>query len=126
MVDELEKLVESFPGQANLTRCFNHVLALVAKTVVRQFDVPKKKEDEALDNAEKALQELAEGADIEELAMQVEELKRQIGGEIPAQDDDDTEDWEDERAALSEIERDELDASIQPIRLVLVKVSRFK
>ncbi|KAF8075927.1 hypothetical protein FPV67DRAFT_1395746, partial [Lyophyllum atratum] len=52
MVDELEKLVESFPGQANLTRCFNHVLALVAKTVVRQFDVPKKKEDEALDNAE--------------------------------------------------------------------------
>ncbi|KAF8061425.1 hypothetical protein FPV67DRAFT_1397745, partial [Lyophyllum atratum] len=53
MVNELEKLIDEFPGEANLIRCFNHIVSLVAKRAVRQFDVPKDKADAALDEAEK-------------------------------------------------------------------------
>ncbi|GLB45149.1 hypothetical protein LshimejAT787_2000540 [Lyophyllum shimeji] len=125
MIDRLQELVEAFPGQANLTRCFNHVLSLVAKTVVRQFDVVKDKEDEAQDNAEKALQELAAGTDLEDLEMQVEELRAQLGGESVGAEDDDLEDWEDERELLSHVEREALDENTRPIKLVLVKLRKI-
>ncbi|KAF5377290.1 hypothetical protein D9615_006461 [Tricholomella constricta] len=127
MVNELEKLVEAFPGEANLTRCFNHILSLTAKTVVRQFDVVKGKEDEALDEAERALQDLAAGHEIEDLATQVEELRAQLAGERTADnsEDDPVEGWEDERALLSEIDREELDASVWPVKLLLVKLRKI-
>ena len=43
MIKELEKLVVNFPGSANQTRCFFHILNLVVKSIIRQFDVPKSK-----------------------------------------------------------------------------------
>ncbi|KAG6906160.1 hypothetical protein DXG01_015535 [Tephrocybe rancida] len=100
MVNDLEKLVEDFPGEANLTCCFNHILSLTVKTVVQQFDVKKGKEDEALDEAKQALQELAAGSDLEDLAAQVEELRAQLNSEQASdsgEEDPDLEDgWEDE------------------------------
>jgi hypothetical protein len=42
MIEELPKLIAAFPGSANHTRCFDHVLALVAKRIVCQFDVAVK------------------------------------------------------------------------------------
>lgn len=124
MVDELSRLIDTFPGQANLTRCFNHILSLTAKTVVRQFDVKKGKENEALDDAERALQELAAGSDVEDLEMQLDELRRQLAEEDDIRDDleDDPDDWLDERDLLPQIEREKLDENIRPIKLVLVKV----
>ncbi|KAF8867747.1 hypothetical protein BD779DRAFT_1416233, partial [Infundibulicybe gibba] len=38
MIDELAKLISAFPGAANRTRCFTHILNLTAKSVLRQFD----------------------------------------------------------------------------------------
>ncbi|PPQ88236.1 hypothetical protein CVT25_005286 [Psilocybe cyanescens] len=45
MIVELSKLIPSFPGESNLTRCFNHVLSLVAKTAIRVFDVSEAVKD---------------------------------------------------------------------------------
>ena len=42
MVSELEKMLPEFPGEAARTRCFAHVVNLVAKSVIKQFDAPKK------------------------------------------------------------------------------------
>src|SRR3954454_9919562 len=42
MVDKLIDLMPDFPGKVNHTWCFAHVLNLVAKTVIKQFDAPKK------------------------------------------------------------------------------------
>ncbi|KAA1479016.1 hypothetical protein DENSPDRAFT_751612, partial [Dentipellis sp. KUC8613] len=43
MVDELAELIDGFSGQVARTRCFAHVVNLVAKSLLRQFDVPKAK-----------------------------------------------------------------------------------
>ncbi|KAG1722531.1 hypothetical protein EDD22DRAFT_760423, partial [Suillus occidentalis] len=53
MVNELSDLLEDFPGETNRTRCFLHIVNLVAKTLIRQFDVPKAKVDTIMDEAEK-------------------------------------------------------------------------
>src|SRR5882724_12668351 len=72
MIVKLMDLICNFPGEANSTRCFAHIINLMAKILLRQFDVPNKKADNALDDAEKILLELAEGIDLEELHMRVE------------------------------------------------------
>jgi hypothetical protein len=40
---------------------------LIAKTLLKQFDVPKKNAETALDAAEKELLELAQGIELEEM-----------------------------------------------------------
>jgi hypothetical protein len=112
MIDKLVDLLASFPGKANQTRCFLHIISLVAKSVIRQFDVAKGKAGEALDEAEEELHALAEGIDLKDLETQRER-----------EDDDDVDGWVDERNALSVADRDALDASVHPVKLVLVKVN---
>ncbi|KAG1722957.1 uncharacterized protein EDB91DRAFT_1040319, partial [Suillus paluster] len=53
MVEVLSDLIPSFPGDPNHAWCFNHVIALVAKSLIHQFDVPKGMADVALDKAER-------------------------------------------------------------------------
>jgi hypothetical protein len=120
MVEALRDLIPSFPGDPNRARCFNHVVALVAKSSIRQFDVPKGMADAALDEAERELRDLAEGLDIED---------EQTRGEWEGREDDnddigDTADgWVDEVARLPMADRNELEENIRPVKLVLVKVS---
>lgn len=114
MIDELADLLADFPGKANQTRCFLHIINLVAKSVIRQFDVAKGKAGEALDEAEEALLALAEGIDLEDIETQEDQNENTI--------DDNVDGWVDERDALSAADRDALDASVRPVKLVLVKV----
>jgi len=114
MVDELADLLPSFPGKANQTRCFLHIINLVAKSIIRQFDVAKGKAGEALDEAEEALCALAKGIDLEDLEMQSDQNENE--------NDDNVDGWVDERNALSATDRDALDASVRPVKLMLVKV----
>jgi len=120
MIEELADLLKNYPGEAGRMRCFTHIINLVAKSIIRQFDIPKGKADSALDDTERELRELAEGIDLEDLRMQGE------------REDDDNEDddldenddgWIDEREALDVADREELDAAVRPVKLVLVKVS---
>ena len=43
MVENLAKLVVDFPGDANRARCLAHIVNLVVKIILRQFDISKKK-----------------------------------------------------------------------------------
>lgn len=43
MIAEMANILEDFPGAANQTRCFLHILNLTAKSILRQFEVPRKK-----------------------------------------------------------------------------------
>ena len=40
MIEHLAVVIDTFPGAPNQTRCFAHILNLVAKTVLRQFEGP--------------------------------------------------------------------------------------
>ena len=45
MVEHLATLIDTFPGAPNQTRCFAHILNLVAKSILRQFEGPKGRKD---------------------------------------------------------------------------------
>lgn len=115
MIVALAELVDAFPGAANRTRCFAHILNLVVQVVIRQFDVPKANADKALDVASQALVDFAGDIDTEE-----ETMDKRVGGN---EDDDRDEGWVDPRDEMSQKDRDELDSTVRPVRLVLVKVS---
>ena len=116
MVDELSNLLDDFPGAPNRTRCFTHILNLVAKSILKQFDLPKAKADEVLDAAAQALADLAGDIEVEEELM---------GDDLVGDDEDDdsSEGLADIRGEMSAEEIVELDESLQPVRLVLVKVN---
>jgi hypothetical protein len=119
MIDELVDLLPNFSGQANHCRCFLHIVNLIAKTLLKQFDVPKKDAESALDDAERELLELAAGIDMEEMVTVAEEG----AGDKDDEENDDVEGWVDEMALLSKEERAALRENVGPVRLVLVKVS---
>jgi len=114
MIDALAKLVVAFPGAANQTCCFTHILNLVVKVILRQFDVLKAKADETLDVALQALVDLAGDIEMEEAVMD------ERGDD---NDNDGEEGWVKPRNGMSQVDQDELDAAVHPVRLVLVKVS---
>ena len=117
MIEALKDHLEIFPGESHCTWCFDHIVNLVAKSIIQQFDVPKAKGNESFDDVLRELMVLAEDLDKEELATREGEHSKSKG------DEDDTDGWVDEREEMSESERKELDDNIQPIRRVLVKVS---
>ena len=123
MVEELANLLDDFPGPANQTWCFLHILNLVVKSIIRQFDLPKSKktsddkdeDDPTLDAAMAELLKLTADIDLEE------QITVSAGDDEVTDDDD--EGWIDEREDMTEDELKELAASVQPVRLLLTKVT---
>lgn len=120
MIEELVDMLPNFQGPANRSRCFLHTVNLIAKTLLKQFDVPRKDASAVLDAAERELLDLAAGLDVEELMTVAE------NGTGDKFDDDNVDGWVDEMAELTEEEGDELRKQIRPVQLVLVKVNCSK
>jgi hypothetical protein len=116
MIEELGDLVDAFPGEANRTRCFAHIINLIAKSVIKQFDIPKARAGDILDGGVEELSALARDIELEEW------VTRASVSENDENDDDNFEDWEDERLGLSKELLQKLDDDVQPVRQVLVKV----
>ena len=68
MIDELGEIIPTFPGEPNRTRCFAHIINLVAKSVIKQFDIPKPRAGDTLDNGVADLITLAGEIELEEWA----------------------------------------------------------
>ena len=118
MVLELDDRLVNF-SPVNRTRCFTHILNLVSKSLLKQFDIKREdKQNDDLDDDEKSLLALAENIEEEELSMAKENDEED--GEMG--EDDDLNGWVNEVAALTPRERDDLERSIRPIKRMLVKV----
>jgi hypothetical protein len=123
MIEELANLLDDFPGPANQTRCFLHILNFVVKSIIRQFNLPKSKkasgdddeDDPTLDAAIAELLKLAGDIELEE------QITASAGDDKAA--DDDEEGWIDKHEDMTEDELKELVASVQPVRLLLTKVT---
>jgi hypothetical protein len=115
MIQHLSNLIESFPGAANQTRCFAHILNLVAKSILHQFEGPKVTNDvdKSMDDAAKAVSES-------------DELDDEDGDVSDDVDDDNEDGLPDEREKMTEEALVRLEKSVKPIRLLLTKVSKFK
>ena len=118
MIEELIDQIGEFPGEANRTRCFNHIVALVAVRVVRQFDVPKKDNMDGTNDAKNELRELAEGSDIEEAVSQTEWESTEGDDE----DDVDGVEWQDDETTV--LDRETLNTSLKLGRMLMIKVCR--
>jgi len=122
MFEYLEGLIDDFPGAANQTRCFLHILNLVVKSILKQFDLPKKKKtsdnEDEIDQAVEELLKLAGDIDLEGNLMADGE------GEDEGEDDNE-EGWIDEREEMTEDEVRELSESVAPVRLLLTKVMKL-
>jgi hypothetical protein len=112
MIDHLATLLENYPGRANRTRCFTHILNLVAKCIMKQFDEPKKKNVGEMEDPELG--------EVDDLAAALDDLEEELedeGVELEM-------DWEnDMRADMTTEEVRELEESVKPVRRVLGKVS---
>ena len=118
MVTELAYLLDDFPGSANQTRCFAHVLNLVVKSIISQFDLPKNKNGKDLKEATKELLSLADNIEVEE------EVSSRDGEDGEAGEDDNIEGWVDEHTLMDEEELEELEESVEPVHVLLTKVRR--
>jgi hypothetical protein len=120
MVSELETLLPSF-SSVNHTRCFLHVNNLVARTLVKQFDAPKSISGQAIDKDDETIIALAGDMELEDRLTRERLLEDSSDGSVG--DDDNVDGWVDERAALSQAEREDLQNTTRPVKMVLVKVS---
>jgi len=117
MIRQLTVHIDKFEGQECQTRCFAHILNLIAKSIIRQFDIPKAQANKVFDEATTALIALAGDIDVEEQEMGV--------GRDDSNDDDNSENvesWVDERVDMTVEQLAALNKSVQPVRLMLVKV----
>jgi hypothetical protein len=132
MIESLATIMSDFAGEANRARCLAHIVNLVVKIILRQFDVPKKKEkkDERAPNPD-----LASGDQVEVqpeiIGDDDDELLRVLDKEEKEMDDTGEADDEDSENLLRDIERIEeameeeikgVSKIAKPVREVLFKV----
>ena len=131
MSEHLASEVMSY-SSVNRTRCFNHILNLVGRALLKQFDIKKVHAtdgSEDLSQEEQDLLDLAQGINDEELTMPEGSYEGDDGdGDREIEPDDigdieEIEKWVDEVSSeLTEEERQELVENIRPVSRVLVKV----
>jgi hypothetical protein len=119
MIDNLDDSLTEF-SSLNRTRCFAHILNLVAKALLKQFDV-KTEPATDLNVDERSLLENATDIETEELTMPQEPDDDEEDA-IDVDIDDDDAGWVGEIEALTPEERIDLDESIRPVKRTLVKV----
>ena len=129
MIEHLATLIENFPGAVNQTHCFAHILNLVPKSILHQFDVLKKMAGDELmdfDDATTALQALT--LEFEDNVNSVDNRlgEDEIGDENEIGDDDNDNNPGDGCDGMSEEKVTELEESLVPIWLMLTKVSKQK
>lgn len=128
MVDQLHILVDEFPGAENRVRCFDHVINLTARQLTRQFDAPKKKKGADDTESGDDDDDIELDTDIRNLKRSLEEVENDIENEelVTAKDSDDdavNDDMEQDDNTMTAEERNMLQRSVLPMRLVLGKVS---
>ena len=116
MIDHLSLLVNNFLDAANQIWCFNHILNLVTKSILCQFNVPKRDSRMSKDD-ENLLAGLAQELDNETDNEDEEDLT-----------DYNDDDWgnEDGHEGMSRKQVVKLEESLVPVRLMLAKVHQFQ
>jgi len=122
MVTELDKMLISFSA-VNHTWCFTHIINLVSKSLLHQFDLKRdKKSGREFDDNEKSLLDLAGDIEGEEYNM----AKENDTTNEETVDHDNLEGWVDKVATFTPEQQANLEASVRPVRRMLVKVWQDK
>ena len=119
----VNKLAKALPDWtiSKCTHCFAHIINLIAKLLLKQFDIIKKPADSAEDKSAKdnELHKLAASLNSEE-QQTLEESDRDDNDNMPGNDN--KMGWVDELADMDDEDDEDLLKCIKPISQVLVKV----
>lgn len=121
MVEELVDLLPGFLGDWNRVRCFAHVLNLVAKSLIKHFDVRDKRDAAQVEGDERELLELVREMESEELLTQQE----RVADEDEDDNDDDRDDEVDAMGELTVDQRVQFEHDVLPVKLTMAKVSPY-
>ena len=99
MLDKLESMLAHFEGEGTRARCILHIGNLVAKTLIKQFDIPQHKEREDV------AAEVDEGCEVDE-----NEAMDVISNDL--EKDNDIDGWINEAALMSAQEKANLEQNI--------------
>jgi hypothetical protein len=114
MTMHLETLVPSFSGAPTCTRCFLHIINLVAKSILKQFDSMNANVNDDLPVEDRDSDDTS-SLDGLTSAGQYDGDEEDV--------DDDVEGWVDEVETMDADERADLMQSLHPVKVMLVKVS---
>lgn len=120
MIEELEMLLKNFPGLANQARYFTHILNLVVKSIMQQFDIFQVKSDEIVDDVTRELLKLA--GDIEKEEAVIVWADSNGNKNSNGSGDDNVEGWVNKQLNMSKEELVELNEAIRPVCFMLTKV----
>jgi len=116
-------------GEAHHVRCFLHMVNLIAQTLLKQFDSPKKnrtdrEEENGKDERNDKTDSQRERRWVEDaiLADGDNDLEPDQDDNAPIIDDDDTDGWVDEYNGMDNFQREVHSQDIAPLRLALAKV----
>lgn len=123
MISTLQGLAPGHLSETNRVRCFAHVLSLVAKSLIRQFEARARGDQAAVEEEERELQELVADFDMDELAAQMQSFASLDASDRTPGVDDDPDDEVDPMADLDDEERERFEREVRPMKLVLAKVS---
>jgi hypothetical protein len=121
MICQLEELVNDFKGEESQTRCFTHILNLIVKSIIQQFNIPKAQADKVFDEVTTALMELAGNIDAKE-----QEMAKSTDDSNDDEEDKNLEGWVDERATMTVEQLAAFDKAVQPVRLMIVKLCKIQ
>ena len=145
MVEKLAEIMSHFAGEANRARCLAHIVNLVAKIILRQFDYSKKKNKKknlpqgtndadvanvTENNVENEVEDLAdEYDDTEERVLDKEEKEMDEGNDDEGKDEDndvvDAKRLARDIEIIEEVMNEEIEGAaseVKPVRQALYKV----
>jgi hypothetical protein len=131
MIDSLTTIMSDFAGEANRVRCLAHIVNLVVKIILRQFDVSNKKKKNDIPAGGSDLADENGEPDITSTEEDIDELVRVLDKEEKEMDEGDEADDEENPKLVTDIEiieeameEDvrEVSKTVKPVRQVLYKV----
>lgn len=117
MISILADTVPDFPGEKHCIHCFSHIVNLVTKSLLNQFEPLKTKKEDAVNDVERDLIELADGLEWEDLDIHLKEAEA-AAGQV---EKDDVDGLVDEMALLSTEEREKWLTETWSVQMALVK-----
>ena len=126
MVEALATIMSHFSGEANHAQCLAHIVNILAKIILRQFNIPKKKNKNKKDLPEDRMAVDEDDDDQEEINEEMlykEEWEMDDGDD---EDDEDSERLQRDADIMEEVMEGEIDGvvrKVKPVRQALFKVS---
>jgi hypothetical protein len=134
MIESLAQIMSNFSGEANRARCLAHIVNLVAKIILRQFDMPKrnknpKNNEPGLDNEVEYGNddEGEDGSNDDETARVLDrEEKEMDNGDSDGEAEEEQQNVARDVEIMEEVMAEEIVGvvnDVKPVRQVLFKVS---